>query len=235
VRRAIALALDRRLFVKALRGHGRLGGIMMSEPYGFWGLTQQQIESLPGLDKDVEKNRAEARKLMEEAGYGPNKKLKVAYLARLTSASALLGATMVADQLRSIYIEGEIEQKEYTIYTGALMKGAYTLLFHSSGVAFDDPDIVMYENFMCDSPRNFTKYCNKEVEAKIHEQSSTLDVAKRKQLVQQLDMQLQRDAAKVILYQSLLTQCWHPYVKGVVKAANSNYTHNRMEYVWLDR
>lgn len=187
------------------------------------------------MGKDAEKNRAEARKLMEEAGYGPNKKLKVTYLARLTSAPALLGATMVADQLRNIHIEGEIEQKEYTIYTGAIMKGAYSLIFHSSGVAFDDPDTVMYENFMCNSPRNFTKYCNKEVEAKIHEQSMTVDVAKRKQLVQQLDMMLQRDAAKVILYQTLLTQCWHPHVKGIVKAANSNYTHNRMEHVWIEK
>jgi peptide/nickel transport system substrate-binding protein len=235
VRRAVSLALDRRLFVAAQHGHGRMGGVMMSPPYGVWGLTPEQLDALPGFGKDVEKNRAEARKLMEEAGYGPNKKLKLTYMARLSSAPALLGASMVADQLRTIYIEGEIEQKEYTIYTGAIMKGAYTMIFHSSGVAFDDPDIVMYENFMCNSPRNFTKYCNKDVEAKIHEQSATLDIAKRKELVQELDIMLQRDAAKVLLYQTLITQCWHPHVKGVVKAANSNYTHNRMEHVWIDK
>lgn len=29
--------------------------------------------------------------------------------------------------------------------------------------------------------------------------------------------------------------CWYPHVKGYVKAANGSYTHNRMEYVWLDK
>ena len=234
VRRAISLALDRNAFVASQHGHGRVGGVMMSPPYGVWGLAPEQLENLPGFGKDIEKSRAEARKLMEEAGYGPNKKLKVTYIVR-QATTALQGASLVADQLRTIHIEGDIDAKDYTLFTGMLMKGAYTLAFHGTGNALDDPDIILYENFMCNSPRNYTKYCNKDVEARIHEQSMTTDPKKRKELVQQIDIVLQRDNAKPTLFQTLTTQCWHPQVKGIVKGSNGNYSHNRLETVWLDK
>ena len=234
VRRAISLALDRNVFVASQQGHGRVGGIMMTPPHGVWGLTPTQLETLPGFGRDIEKRRAEARKLMEDAGYGPNKKLKVTYFVRQANA-AVQGATLVADQLRAIHIDGDVDAKDYTLFTGLLMKGAYTLAFHATGNAMDDPDIILYENFMCNSARNYTKYCNKDIEAKIHEQSVTLDPKKRKELVQQIDIVLQRENAKPTLFQTLLTQCWHPHVKGFVRGANGNYAHNRLETVWLDR
>jgi peptide/nickel transport system substrate-binding protein len=235
VRRAISLALDRNAFVTAQHGHGRLGGIMMSPPHGIWGLAPEQLQAVPGYGKDVEKNRAEARKLMAEAGYGPNKKLKLTYIVRQSIPSYMVGASLVADQLRTIYIDGEIEPKEYTVFTGALVKGAYTLAFHTTGAAVDDPDIVLYENYMCNSVRNYTHYCNRDIEAQIIEQSATADLKKRKQLVQQIDLALQQNFARPTLYQTLSTQCWHPYVKGFVRASNGIYTHNRLENVWMDK
>jgi len=235
VRRAISLALDRREFVKATQGDGRLGGLMMSPPYGEWGLTPEQLALVPGFGKDVERNRAEARRLMQQAGYGPDKKLKTTYIVRMSGPDWLTGASVVADQLRSIYIDGEIEQKEYTVHTGAIMKGAYTLAFHQTGAAIDDPDIVFYEGYNCASTRNYTKYCDREVEAKIDEQSSTVDPVKRRRLVQALELRLQQDIARPALYQNMNTTCWYPYVKGYVRSSNGIYTHNRMEDVWLDK
>ncbi len=235
VRLAISLALDRREFVKAMQGNGALGGIMMPPPYGFWGLSAKQLEAVPGFGKDVERNRAQARKLMAEAGYGPNNKLKTSYMVRMGAQHYLLNASLVADQLRSIYIEGEIEQKDYTLLTGALMKGAYTLAFELTGSALDDPDIAFYEAYTCASTRNYPKYCNRELEAKIDEQSATIDMTKRKQLVQEIDLKLQQEIARPILYQQMGKVCWQPYVKGYVRGANGIYTHNRMEDVWLDK
>jgi len=235
IRRAITLALDRNAFVAAQQGGGRLGGVMMSPPYGVWGLTPAQLESVPGFGKDVEKNRAEARKLMEEAGYGPNNKLKVTYLVRNSAPNFITGATLTADQLRSIYIEGNVDPKDYTVYTGAIIKGAYSLAFETSGAAIDDPDVVLYEKFKCESIRNYNKYCNREVEAKIDEQSQTTDPAKRKQLVQALDLFLQQETAQVAVYHSTSSACWQPNVKGYLRSINGIYTHHRMEDVWLDK
>jgi peptide/nickel transport system substrate-binding protein len=235
VRRAVSLALDRHAFVAAQHGGGRLGGVMMTPPYGTWGLSPAQLESIPGYGKDVEKNRAEARKLMEAAGYGPNNKLKVTFPVRNSAPNFVAGATLAADQLRSIYIEGDIEPKDYTVFTGQIIKGAYQLAFETSGSAIDDPDVVLYENFRCTSIRNYNKFCSPEIEAKIDEQSATVDPVKRKQLVQALDARLLQEQARLAVYHSTSTACWHPYVKGYLRAKNGIYTHHRMEDVWLDK
>jgi peptide/nickel transport system substrate-binding protein len=235
VRRAISLALDRNAFIAAQQGAARPGGVMMSPPYGHWGLTPAQLSGLPGFGSDVERNRAEARKLMEEAGYGPNKKLKTSFMVRASSPVFVMGATLAADQLRTIYIEGDVDVKEYTVFTGAIIKGAYTMAFETSGSGIDDPDVVLNEHFRCHSIRNYTKYCNADVERKIDEQSATIDPAKRKQLVQALDLQLQQDVARAIVYHSTSTACWQPYVKGYVRSMNGIYTHHRLEDVWLDK
>jgi len=235
VRRAVTLALDRNAFVQSHHGGSRIGGIMMSTPYGAWGLAPEQLATIPGYGKDMERNRAEARKLMEEAGYGPKNLLKLPILVRSTSPAFVAGATLTSDQLRSIYIESTVEPKEYSIFTGAIIKGAYQIGFETSGSAIDDPDVVFYENFMCSSIRNYNKYCSKEVEAKIEEQSQTIDPKKRKQLVNELDMHLLREHARIAVYHSTSSSCWHPHVKGYVRANNGIYTHHRMEDVWIDK
>ena len=46
---------------------------------------------------------------------------------------------------------------------------------------------------------------------------------------------LQQEVARAVLYQAVSTICWHPYVKGYVRASNGNYTHHRMEDAWLNK
>ncbi len=235
VRQAVTLALDRNAFVAAQHGGGRIGGVMMTPPYGTWGLSPAQLETVPGFGTDVERNRAQARKLMAEAGYGPDNKLKTTFLVRNSSPNFVAGATLAADQLRNIYVEGNVEPKDYTVFTNAIIKGAYSTAFETSGSAIDDPDVVLYENFRCDSIRNYNKYCNREVEAKIDEQSATIDPAKRRQMVQALDLLLLNETARVAVYHSTSSACWHPHVKGYLRSKNGIYTHHRMEDVWMDK
>src|SRR5689334_4339658 len=68
VRRAVALALDRKSFVDILfEGNSDLGGAMVPPPSGVWGLPPEELKSVIGYDPDVKKNREAARKLMEKA------------------------------------------------------------------------------------------------------------------------------------------------------------------------
>ena len=46
-------------------------------PNGVWGMPPDVLQTLPGYDPDVAKNRAEARKIMEKLGYGPDNRLAI--------------------------------------------------------------------------------------------------------------------------------------------------------------
>ena len=50
---------------------------MLPAPEGIWGMPPEMLRTLPGYDPDVAKNRAEARRIMERLGYGPDKRLAV--------------------------------------------------------------------------------------------------------------------------------------------------------------
>ena len=76
MRRAVALTVDRKAFIDTLtQGKGDIGGALLPPPEGIWGMPRDLMEQLPGYDPDVAKNRAEARKIMEKLGYGPDKRL----------------------------------------------------------------------------------------------------------------------------------------------------------------
>src|SRR5690242_9923166 len=69
IRRAMMLAIDRKAFIDILgEGKGEIGGAMLPPPQGVWGMPREMLQTLPGYGPDIEKNRAEARKLMEKAG-----------------------------------------------------------------------------------------------------------------------------------------------------------------------
>src|SRR5438309_3383350 len=75
LRRAIALSLDRPAFIQILaEGQGAVGGSILPPPDGVWGMTPDVLQTLPGYGADIAKNRAEARDIMQELGYGPDKR-----------------------------------------------------------------------------------------------------------------------------------------------------------------
>src|SRR5712692_10504054 len=76
MRRAMSLSIDRRAFNDIINeGQGDIGAVMQPSPAGLWGMPPEMLQTLPGYDPDIGKNRTEARKLMEKLGYGPDKRL----------------------------------------------------------------------------------------------------------------------------------------------------------------
>ena len=76
LRRAMALSIDRTAFIDILsQGQGEIGGVLEPPPGGLWGMPPDQITTLPGYDPDVQKNRNQARQIMQKLGYGPDKPL----------------------------------------------------------------------------------------------------------------------------------------------------------------
>src|SRR5205823_308071 len=83
LRTALAYALDRKAFIDILaEGKGDIGGAVQPLPAGIWGLPAEMLQTLLGYGADVEKNREEARKIMQSLGYGPDKHLAVKVSAR---------------------------------------------------------------------------------------------------------------------------------------------------------
>jgi peptide/nickel transport system substrate-binding protein len=234
LRRAMSLTLDRKAFVDIItEGQGDIGAVMQPPPSGLWGMPPDLLKTLPGYDPDVEKSRAEARTLMEKLGYGPDKHLAVTVSTR-NLAPYRDPAVILIDQLKQIYMDGVLDPVDTTNWYPKVMRKDYTVGLNITETAVDDPDPAFYENYVCGAMRNYTGYCNPELDKMVDEQSAMSDVAKRKQMVWAIEKKLADDDARPILFYPRVANCYYPKVKGLVTQANSIYNGQRFEDLWLD-
>jgi peptide/nickel transport system substrate-binding protein len=171
LRRAMALALDRKAFVDILsEGKDDIGGSMLPPPAGVWGMPPEMLKTIPGYGPDIQANRAQARKLMEKLGYGPDKRLSIKVSTRNINVYRD-PAVILIDQLKDIYIDGELEVVETSNWHSKVTRKDYAVGLNLTGSSVDDPDQNFYENYGCGSERNYTDYCNKELEKLFDQQS----------------------------------------------------------------
>jgi peptide/nickel transport system substrate-binding protein len=236
LRLAMALTLDRRAFIDVLSGgQGDIGGAMLPPPEGLWGMPLERLRELPGYGPDLQQNRSEARAIMHRLGWGPDHRLGVKVAARNIPLYRD-PAVILIDQLKEIYIDGELDIVETANWNPKVTRRDYMVGLENTGTAIvDDPDQQFYESYACASDRNFTGYCNRELEALFHRQSRETDQAARKQLVWDIDAKLQEEGARPVIFHTRGATCWHPAVKGLTTMVNSMVNGWRMEDVWLDR
>ena len=235
LRRALMLALDRKSFIDILaEGNGDIGGAMLPPPAGLWGMPPDVLKNLPGYGPDIAANRAEGRKLLERADYGADKRLALKVSAR-NIATYRDPAVILIDQLKSIGIDGELDAVDTANWFPKLARRDYQIGTNNTGSGVDDPDQQFFENYACGSERNYTGYCNPELETMFVQQSTEADWQKRKTLVWEIDTKLQEDAARPIVYHFRVGTCWQPQLKGITVMVNSQYNGWRMEDWWLDR
>ena len=235
LRRALVLALEPKPFNDILfQGNALIGAAMLPPPAGFWGMPKEMLVTLPGFGTDVEKNRAEARKIMEKLGYSKDKSLKIKISTR-NIAIYRDPAVILIDQLKGIYIDGELDPIDTTVWYTKVQRKDYTVGMNLTGVGVDDPDVNFFENFHSTSDRNYTAYKNPEVDKLIEQQSAEMDREKRKKLVWEIEKKLAEDGARPVLNHNVANTCWSPKMKGLVLQHNSIYNGWRFEDVWLDR
>jgi len=232
--RAMTLSLDRKAFIDILsEGQGTVGGVLQPPPAGSWGMPRDVLETLPSYGPDVPKNRAEARQIMQQLGYGPGKRLNVKVSSR-DIPPYRDPAVILIDQLKEVYIDGELETFDTTNWFPKIMRRDFTVGLNLTPAFVDDPDPTFYANYVCGAEANFNNYCNPEIDKLVDQQSAEPDIRKRKDLVWEIERKLAEDGARPVIFYGRGATCWQPYVKGVTLAANSIFNGWRMEDVWLD-
>ena len=231
VRKALTLGLDRYTAGKVLHALTGLRDVgALTRPGTEWAMSPAELEKFPGFGRDIEKNRAEARRLLADAGY-PNG-FKVVLKNRNIKLPYQDFAVFVIQEWRKIGIEAEHRPLETASwYADGRDQGNFELMVFPTGAFIDDPDQLLAP-YITGSPQNWARFSNPAIDDLYSRQARTLDPAERRRLV----IELQKIVLENVYYMPGLW--WSRHVVHWAKLKNyvappSHYTNQKLQDVWL--
>lgn len=232
VRRALSLAIDRYTAAPVINQFSEFGAVAgLDQPGSPFALTKLELAKIPGYGYSTDKNRAEARQLLREAGVPEG--FSIVYSNRGITGPERVGVFLI-DQWRKIGLNVTQQVLETAQEFAALRSGNYTIASDFSCDFVQEPDLTLVKYISSDkSPINYSRYSDPALDSLYDRQSQERDADKRRQLVWEFERREMGEMAHqpVVLAQVRAVTLWD-YVKGW-KVTPSHYLNQDLATVWL--
>jgi len=231
VRKALTLGIDRYTMGKVLyplTGLKNVGALI--RPDSEWGMPGAELEKLPGFGRDAEKNRAEAKRLLAEAGY-PNG-FKVVLKNRNVKLPYQDFAVFLIQEWRKIGIEAENRPLETAAwFNDGQNTGNFELIVAPTVEFMDDPDQFL-GRYATGSTQNWGRFSDPQIDDLFSRQARLLDPVERKKLINQIEKRVLEQAYSMPgLWWTRNLVHWTK-MKNYVAPPN-HYTNQKLQDVWL--
>jgi peptide/nickel transport system substrate-binding protein len=235
VRRALTLALDRHQASQSLSKIAIVKAVAgVQVPGTPYATPPAELNKLAGYWTDIEKSRAEARRLLKEAGVPEG--FQFTFTNRgIPMPYEPLGVWLI-DQWRRIGLNVNQQVLEAAAYFGPLRKGDFQVAMDFQCGYIVEPDLDMYKFLSSDrNPANYGRYKDPVLDKLYDQQSRETDPEKRKALVRQFEKRLLDEEAHY-----LMTLQWHRIIPHSSKVKGwtvtpSHYLNNTLDTVWLEQ
>ena len=232
VRRALTLALDRYEGAKALSRIAivkEVAGIQVpGTPYA---TPPAELEKLAGYGHDINAARAEARRLLKEAGA---ENLTFVLKNRGIPMPYEPEAIWLIDQWRQIGVNVTQEVIEAAAYFTPLRAGDFQVAIDFQCGFIVEPDLDIYKFISSDkNPANYGRYTDRVLDDLFDKQARSVNPEERKTLLRQFEKRLLYEEAHYIM-----TLQWHRIIPHSSKMHGwqitpSHYLNNQLDTVWL--
>ena len=233
VRRALNLAIDRWGGSEGLSRISTLravGGVL--RPGSPDATPPAELQKLPGFSKDIKASRAEAMKLLKEAGVSD---LHFSLLNRNISQPYTPAGVFLVDQWRQIGVTVEHKQLETSPYLAALSAGNFDVAIDFSNLFMDDSSLALAKYLSSDrAPDNYSGSIDRELDTLYDKHLRETDRTKRLALVRAFEKRVMDQAYQVPLL------WWHRIVatRSEVMGWKMSPSHNLgqdLAEVWLNK
>ena len=234
VRRAMWLAIDRDA-LHEIGGEwffGYKGGTGWTFPEQAYQLPQDEVDARLIFDRPAAE--AEAKRLMEEAGYADG----IENVDLLWRAGPFREAAAQVAQLefqRILGIKSELRAAPFAVWFEELANRNFDITVGAIAAPFIDPSAYLNNWYRCGGGENHSNYCNAEFDAIMDQVDVETDPEKRHELVQQAAGILDNDPPTIEFWYNRTLAAWRTCVHGI-EGKNGALVHNldRMDTVWLD-
>jgi peptide/nickel transport system substrate-binding protein len=185
VRRALNMAIDRWGGSQALSRIstlGPVGGVV--RPGSEFSATPEELRQWPGFGADIAASRAEARRLLREAGV-PNLRFT---LTNRSIAPYVTTGVFLIDQWRQIGVQVEHQQVELAAWYQTQSGLTYEAIVDAEAPYNDDPSTIMPKYLSADrSPSSRSGITDRDLDRLFDQQSRTLDKTERRRLIREFE------------------------------------------------
>lgn len=175
VRRALALAVDRTAIVERIMGGGEAAARAMVPP----GIPNYPHDAaVPGYDDPLGVRRAEARRLLAEAGYGPDNPLRFTIIHNQLNDTRRIAAALQA-MWKAVGVEMTPQAMEGKAVAAQLRTGDYEVAWASWVADFPDATNFLYLAETRAGEMNRSRYSNPAYDDLILKAEGEPDAARR--------------------------------------------------------
>lgn len=232
VRRALLMSIDRwggSVGLGKISTLRSVGGVL--RPGYQYATPEADLVKLPGFSKDIAKSRAEAKKLLAEAGV---KDLKFTLHNRSIAQPYTPAGVFLVDQWRQIGVTVENKQLETAPYLAGLNSGNYDVSVDFSNLFMDDPSLALSKYLSINrSPDNRSRSKDSELDKLYDESMRELDPKKRQALIQAFEKRLFEQGYQQPLLWWYRIVATHKTVMGWKMSPSHNLGQDLTE-VWLN-
>jgi oligopeptide transport system substrate-binding protein len=208
VRRALSLAIDRETICKRVLATGQIPGYSFTPSISVgWTPPPENDFSATPLAGRVQ----EARRLLAEAGYGPENPLTFRLDYRAGDANKRV-IVAVAAMWSQIAVKADIQANEVKVHYSKLREGDFEV---GDAGWQGSPEPEFFTNLLLtDSETNYGKWSNAEFDRLAQAAMTERDPAKRLAFFQQADRIAMADTAEIVLYYGTHRNLVQPWLKG---------------------
>jgi peptide/nickel transport system substrate-binding protein len=231
VRRALTLALDRYAGSQALSKITLVKDVAgIQVPGTPYATPPAELEKLAGYGRDIAKNRAEARRLLKEAGV-PDGFAFTFKNRGIPHPYEPLGIWLI-DQWRQIGLNVKMEVIEASAYHPMLKRGDFEVAMDFQCGFIVEPDLDL-PRFVSNSDANFGRHKDTVIDDLFSRQGRATDIEERKKILRQFEKRLLDEEVHV-----MYTLQWHRIIPHLSKVKGwaitpSHYLNNQLDTVWL--
>src|SRR5437588_109561 len=232
-RKALTLALDRYQGSQALSKIAIVKSVAgVQVPGTPYATPPAELEKLAGYSHDIAKSRAEAKRLLKEAGVPGN--FSFSLKNRNVPMPYEPVAIWLVDQWRQVGLQARHDFIESTKWEADLRDGNYEVAVDTQCSYAVDPDLDLYKfQSMGISGNNYGRYVDKTLDDLYQKQSRALDAEERRKYVRDFERRLLDEEAHYAY-----TLQWHRIIPHSAKLRGwtvtpSHFVNNQLDGVWL--
>ena len=220
VRRALALAIDRGVITEQITTGGEEPAYSWVPPGANDGAIAYDLQTVDFKGTPMEDRIAEARSLLEEAGYSASNPLQLEFLFNTNDTHRRIGVALGAmwQEAFGDSVELSLRNVEWQVYLDTTARGEHSMARAGwIGATYSDASYFL-EKFKGDAGEaNTSKWVNEEYDAFLEQALAETDPQARQDLLEQAEAVMLVDLPIIPIYHYTRARLINPELEGYVR------------------